>query len=255
MILSIVGFLLIVILEARKIKGSFIISIIIVSILSYLFTDNTIDGVVGAIPKFTTFFALDFSVSSLLNISFIVIVFSLLFVDFFDSTATLLAVAPAIDTEHQNIDTRRPLIIDSLATVLGSLLGTSTATIYIESGAGIKQGGRTGLTAVVVGLLFLLCLFFFPFIYSIPSYATAPVLIYIGFLFVQNLKLLDLSDTLSIIPALITSIMMPLTVSISHGIIFGILTYMVIEVSRGKAKHISPIMWALAGLSLGYLLV
>ncbi len=136
---------------------------------------------------------------------------------------------------------------------MGSILGTSTATAYIESLAGIKQGGKSGLTACVVGILFLLSLFFFPLIDSIPSYATAPALIYVGFLFIQNLKELDFNDIFELIPAGIAAFMMPFTFSISHGIIFGFISYIAIQLGRGEYKKITPMVWIVGIIGVVYL--
>lgn len=194
--LSCAGFLLIIFLEALKVRGSLLISIVLLTITSFFVTDNQFGGIIGKIPEFKTFLALDFNFASLFNTSFLVVVLSLLFVDFFDSTGTLIAISHSIKDREggDRLDitkNSRPLIVDSVATVVGSLLGTSTATSYVESVTGVKAGGKTGLTACVVGVLFLASLFFFPIVNVIPPYATAPALIYVGFLFLQNLKTID----------------------------------------------------------------
>ncbi len=257
-LLSCFGFLLILFLESLKVRGSLLMSILIITIVSFIVTDNSYKGVIGIIPSFSTFMALDFNMSLLLNIPFITVVLSILFVDFFDSTGTLLAISHSVNHEDDNValdieKNSKPLIVDSIATIVGSVLGTSTATAYIESLAGIKQGGKSGLTACVVGILFLLSLFFFPLIDSIPSYATAPALIYVGFLFIQNLKELDFNDIFELIPAGIAAFMMPFTFSISHGIIFGFISYIAIQLGRGEYKKITPMVWIVAIIGIVYL--
>ncbi len=261
-LMSALGFLLILVLEARKIRGSLIITMLLITIVSFFTTDNEFGGIVGRIPEFKTLGALDFNMASLINVSFLIVVFSLLFVDFFDSTGTLLAIHKSLHhhksqegEEKEEELSRRPLIVDSIATIVGSILGTSTATAYIESATGIRQGGRTGLTAVVTGLLFIACLFFFPLINSIPSYATAPALIYVGFLFIQNLRDLDLSNIFELIPAMVAAILMPFTFSITHGIIFGFLTHLIIIIAEGKIKSMSPIVWIVSALGIVYLVL
>lgn len=254
-ILACIGFLTILILEARKVKGALIISILFVTILSFIFTDSAYQGLLGGIPEYQTFMKLDFDFTQLLSAQFLIIIFSLLFVDFFDSTGTIIAISQSIQTDRSSniLKSNKPLLVDSFATVLGSILGTSTATVYIESATGVRQGGKTGLTAVVVGILFLLCLFLYPLVSAIPSYATAPALIYIGFLFIQNLRDLDLHNIQELIPAGVSAILIPFTFSISHGIIFGFLTYLVISLASGKTKEIPLTVWIISLLSVVYL--
>ena len=259
-ILSCFGFLLILLLEALKVRASLLISILFITFASFIFTDNSFKGLVGSIPSFTTFMALDFNINHLLNAPFIIVVLSMLFVDFFDSTGTLLAISNSINSSHGDASlditkNNKPLIVDSVATIFGSLLGTSTATAYIESISGVKQGGKSGLSACVVGILFLLSLFFFPLIDSIPFYATAPALIYVGFLFIQNLKELNFNDIFELIPAGIAAFMMPFTFSISHGIIFGFISYIVIQLGQAKYKKITPMVWLVGIAGIIYLYV
>lgn len=264
-LLSCIGFLLIVFLEAMRVKGSLLISILVITIASFFWGDNAYQGVIGKLPEFTTFLALDFNVSALLNVTFITVVISMLFVDFFDSTGTLIAIANIVNHDSQGdkegaltLDlskTNKPLIVDSVATIIGSMLGTSTATSYIESVTGVKQGGKSGLTACVTGILFLLSLFFFPLVNSIPSYATAPALIYVGFLFIQNFKALDFDNIFELVPAGVAALIMPFSFSISHGIIFGFISHIVIQIGLGKIKDISFILWITTLLGVVFLII
>ncbi len=258
--LSCAGFLLIIFLEALKVRGSLLISIVLLTITSFFVTDNQFGGIIGKIPEFKTFLALDFNFASLFNTSFLVVVLSLLFVDFFDSTGTLIAISHSIKDREggDRLDitkNSRPLIVDSVATVVGSLLGTSTATSYVESVTGVKAGGKTGLTACVVGVLFLASLFFFPIVNVIPPYATAPALIYVGFLFLQNLKTIDFSNIFELIPAGVAALTIPFTFSISHGIVFGFISYVVIQLGLGRFQKISKMVWVVFLIGVAYLFV
>lgn len=235
-ILVLAGFALLLFLEARKIPGSIIISVLFITILSFIFLDNKFIGIVGTLPEFTTFLALD--IPGALSLGLLSVIFSILFVDFFDTTGTLTGVTES----SKNLSlkkSRRPLIVDSLATIVGSLFGTSNTTSYLESVAGIKKGGKTGFVAVIVAGLFLLSLLFYPLINSIPAYATAPALIFVGLLFMKNLVGLKSESVLDMLPVGITVLLIPFTFSITHGILFGFISYLIIELSKGNYKQIS----------------
>ena len=184
-----------------------------------------------------------------IDIGLITIVFVFLFVDLFDTAGTLVGVsarAGFLDQEGKLPRLRQALVADSTATAAGAALGTSTTTSYVESAAGINVGGRTGLTAVTVAGLFVLCLFFAPLAQSIPSYATAPALIFVACLMARGLHDIDWDDTTEAVPALIAAISMPLTFSIAHGIAFGIISYAAIKILAGRFSEASPAVIILA---------
>ena len=213
------GFIIMSVLDKRNIPGSIIIGILAVSVIAWVTGagDSSLSGVAGSIPSPEHAFQLDFSV--LTTAGFIGIAFAFLFVDFLDTAGTLTSVANltgrvADDGEVEDID--RALLADSTATVVGALSGTSNTTSYIESGAGIKEGGRTGLTAVTVAVLFAACLFFAPLAQSVPAFATAPALVFIATYFVRNIKDIDWDDVSEYAPAVLAAIVMPLTLSLIH---------------------------------------
>jgi AGZA family xanthine/uracil permease-like MFS transporter len=177
--------------------------------------------------------------------------FSFLFVDLFDTLGTLIGVsskAGMLDEDGKLPRIKGALLADSTATIVGACLGTSTTTTYVESSAGVASGGRTGLSSVITGLLFLLSIFLSPIFLAIPSFATAPALIVVGFMMLSSILKIDFEDYTDAIPAYITIIAMPFTYSISDGICFGIISYVLIHVLTGKAKKIHPILYVLAVL-------
>lgn len=182
-------------------------------------------------------------------------IFTLMFIDLFDSIGTLLAVAPAAGLSDetgkiQKLD--RLLAIDAAATMFGALMGTSTTTSYIESAAGIEQGGRTGLTAIVTGVLFLLAAFLTPLVAVVPSYATAPALIMVGLFMMKRIKEIDFSDIEHGLPAFFIMVLIALCYSISEGLAFGFLAHTFICIVRGKIGQVKPTLWVIAGLSVLY---
>jgi AGZA family xanthine/uracil permease-like MFS transporter len=177
--------------------------------------------------------------------------FSFLFVDMFDTLGTLIGVANKADMLDENGKLpriREALLADAIATSAGALLGTSTTTTFVESSSGVAEGGRTGLASVVTGFLFLLALILAPVFTTIPSFATAPALIFVGFLMISAVVEINFSDMTEAIPAYLCLLTMPLTYSISEGIAIGIISYVVINVAAGKAKKITPLMYVLAVL-------
>ena len=230
------GFIIMSVLDKRGIPGSIIIGILAVSVIAWISGagGSVLSGVVGSVPSPEHAFQLDFSV--LATGGFIGIAFAFLFVDFLDTAGTLTSVANLTgrindDGEVEDID--RALLADSAATVVGALAGTSNTTSYIESGAGVKEGGRTGLTAVTVAVLFAACLGLAPLAQSVPAFATAPALIFIATYFLRNLKDIDWDDVTEYAPAVLAAIVMPLTYSIAYGIAIGFIAYVLIKVLSG----------------------
>ena len=196
-------------------------------------------------------FTADLSVVGILD--FIVIIFSFLFVDMFDTLGTVIGVsskAGMLDKDGKLPRIKPVLLADAIATSAGAVLGTSTVTTFVESASGVSAGGRTGLTALVTALLFLVSMFFAPIFTAIPSFATAPALIIVGFLMFTNIKEIKMEEDnyTSVIPAYICIIAMPLFYSISEGIALGVISYVIINLCCGKGKKVSPMMYILAVL-------
>ncbi len=256
-ILALFGFVLIAALNYRNVLGGTLIGIIILAVVGIPFGLAQFNGIVSLPPSLEpTMFQLDFS--RIAELTFLIAVFSLLFVDLFDTAGTLIGVshrAGFLDKEGKLPRMPRALISDSTATVVGSVLGTSNTTSYIESAAGVDAGGRTGLTAVVVAILFLLALFFSPLAGMIPAYATAAALLYVAIVMAKGLADVDWKDMTEYAPAVVTAIAMPFTYSIATGIGLGFLTYAVLKVLSGKAQDVSPAVWVLALLFAVYFAV
>ena len=191
----------------------------------------------------------DYSNVSVTN--FIVIVFAFLFVDMFDTIGTLIGVATKADMLDKNEKLPRiksALLADAIATSVGAVFGTSTTTTFVESSAGVGAGARTGLASVVTGLLFLVAIFFAPIFTAVPGFATAPALIFVGFLMLSAVVKISFDDVAEAIPAYLCLLSMPLMYSISEGIAIGVISYVVINLCCGKAKKITPLMYVLAVL-------
>ena len=236
------GFLIMAVLDKRGIPGAIIIGILVVAVIAWISGAGgaSLSGVVDTVPNPSHAFQLDFSV--LATAGFIGIAFAFLFVDFLDTAGTLTSVANLTgrikdDGEVEDID--RALHADSAATVIGALAGTSNTTSYIESGAGIKEGGRTGLTAVTVAVLFGACIFFAPLAQSVPAFATAPALIFIATYFLRNIKDIDWDDVSEYAPAVLAAIIMPLTYNIAYGIAIGFIAYVLTKVLSGKLDSLN----------------
>jgi AGZA family xanthine/uracil permease-like MFS transporter len=247
-LLAMLGFLLIAVLDYRKLPGAIIIGILVVTVLGISLGLSPFGGIVSAPPSLApTFMQMD--IGGALSLGLLAIVFAFLMVDLFDTAGTLVAVAPRaglMDSHGKLKRLGRALVADSTATIAGAALGTSTTTSYIESAAGIRVGGRTGLTAVVVALLFLLALFFAPLAGSVPGYATAPALVFVACVMTSALAKLDWEDVTEFAPAVITAVMMPFTFSITNGIGLGLIAYVIIKAASGKMKDIHPITAAIA---------
>lgn len=235
------GFLLICALSYRQVTGAVMIGIIAVTVAAMVLGQVEYDGFVSAPPSITpTLGQLD--IAGALNVGLVSIVFAFLFVDLFDTSGTLIGAAQRgglLDKDGKLPRLGRALMSDSIATMSGAALGTSTTTSYIESTAGITAGGRTGLTAVVVALLFLACLLLSPIASIIPPYATAPALLYVAVLMTSGLKLIDWDDVTDAAPAVVTALMMPLTFSIANGIAMGFVTYALLKILSGRWSHLN----------------
>lgn len=250
------GFIIMAVLDRRGVPGAIIIGILVVSIIAWVMGVSSFNGVVGSVPSPEHAFQLDFSLIA--TAGFIGTAFAFLFVDFLDTAGTLTSVANLtgrVNDDGEVADVDRALLADSTATVIGSLAGTSNTTSYIESGAGIKEGGRTGLTAVTVAALFALCLLFAPLAQSVPGFATAPALIFIATFFLKNLKDIDWEDVSEYTPAVLAAIIMPLTYSIAYGIALGFIAYTLIKLLTGRSDALNGGVWAVFIFSVVYFLV
>ena len=250
------GFIIMAVLSYRKIPGSIIIGILVISIIAWIIGETELQGVAGSVNNPSHAFQLDFSVIA--TAGFIGVAFAFLFVDFLDTAGTLTSIANLTgrvgeDGEVEDID--RTLLADSSATVVGALAGTSNTTSYIESGAGIKEGGRTGLTAVTVAVLFAACLFLAPLAQSVPAFATAPALIFIATYFLRNIKDIDWDDVSEYVPAALAAIIMPLTYSIAYGIAIGFVSYVLIKALSGKGRSLNYASIGVAVVSVLFFVV
>lgn len=240
-VMAILGFLLIIAFVHRGYKAAVIMSILAVTILGLLFGDVKYSGIVSMPPSIApTFMKMD--LAGVLDVSMISIVFAFLFVDLFDTSGTLVAVAHRggfLDQNGRLPRLNRALTADSLATIAGAALGTSTTTSYIESTAGVSAGGRTGLTAVVVGLLFIAALFISPLAGMVPAYATAGTLFYVAILMTSSLLHVEWEDLTEAAPVVVAALIMPFTYSIANGIACGFITYAAIKVLCGRFKDLN----------------
>lgn len=265
--LALLGFLIIAILWHFKVKGAILIGIVatwllgMVAELSGWYHVDAAAGVYSVIPNFEgysvfapvqsmateTCFKFNFEYVALNPLNFIVVVFSFLFIDLFDTVGTLIGVAQECNMLNEKGElprVGRALMADAVGTVAGSVLGTSTVTSYVESTTGVAEGGRTGLTALTSAVLFLLSLTLYPIFLAIPSFATAPALMFVGLLMMKNITRMsfdkDIADTIS---GFLAIIMMPFTNSIANGIMFGIVFWVILKVITGKIKEVHPVMW------------
>lgn len=248
--MAVLGFVLIVALEHRRIMGGVIIGILVVTAISILAGQQKFAGIVAPPPSIAPVF-LQMDLSGALKVGLVTVVFAFLFVDLFDNTGTLIALAHRggfMRPDGTVPRLRGALISDSAAAMLGAAAGTSTTTSYIESALGINAGGRTGLTAAAVGVLFLLALFLSPLAASIPAYATAPALLYVACLMARGLTEIEWSDVTEAAPAVIAAIAMPFTFSIADGIAFGFISYAGIKVAAGRYREVHPAVAILAVL-------
>ncbi|MGQ9372728.1 NCS2 family permease [Acinetobacter tandoii] len=248
-LLTLFGFLMIVVLHHFKVRGSIIISILVLTAISTVMGLSEFKGVVGEIPSIApTFLQMDFE--GLFTASLVGVIFVFFLVDLFDSTGTLVGVAhrAGLLQDGKLPRLKKALFADSTAIVAGAALGTSSTTPYIESSAGVAAGGRTGLTAVVVGILFILCLFLAPLAQSVPSFATAPALLFVGVLMIQGITHIEWDDITEAVPAFLTIVFMPFSYSIADGIAMGFISYALIKLCTGKASTVPYMVWIVAVL-------
>ena len=266
-LLAIIGTLLIAVLYTRNVKGSILIGIIVTWILGMIcqalgiYKVDIEGGFYSLYPTFaiTDFTALsktfgqcfvgDFSNVSIAN--FVVVLLAFLFVDMFDTIGTLVGVATKadmLDKDEKLPNIKQALLADAIATSAGAVLGTSTTTTFVESSAGVGAGARTGLASMVTGFLFLIAIFFAPIFTAIPGFATAPALIFVGFLMVSSIIKVDFDELSEAIPAYLCMLAMPLAYSISEGIAIGVISYVAVNVCCGKSKKVTPLMYVLAVL-------
>ena len=246
-VLMLLGFVLIAGLNHRRILGGTLIGILVVTAIGLPFGLAQFTGVISVPPSIApTFLQLDFS--RVTELTFITVVFSILFVDVFDNAGTLIGVThrTGLMQNGKLARMKEALISDSFAAMFGALIGTSTTTSYIESAAGVSAGGRTGLTAAFVGLFFLLALFFVPLAGMIPAYASAAALLYVACVMARGLAEIDWEDVTEYAPAVVTAITMPLTYSIATGIGLGFITYTLAKLIGGKIRDAAPAIVVLA---------
>ena len=266
-LLALIGILVTAVLLAKDVKGSILWGILITWVLgiicqlTHLYVPNADIGYYSLLPDFSngisvpsmapTFMKMDFSI--VFSLDFVVIMFAFLFVDMFDTLGTLIGVASKadmLDKDGKLPKIKGALLSDAVGTTVGAVCGTSTVTTFVESASGVAEGGRTGLTSIVAGILFALSLLLSPIFLAIPSFATAPALIVVGYLMLTSVTKIDFSDMTEAIPCFIAIIAMPFMYSISEGISMGVISYVVINVITGKAKEkkISLLMYILAVL-------
>lgn len=251
-LLAIAGFLIMVALDARKVPGAILIGILGTAAAGMALGVSPFGGIVSPPPPIApTFLAMD--VRGALDLGLVAIIFAFLFVVLFDNAGTLVGLAHRsglLDANGKLPRTGRVLIADALAATGGATLGTSPTTSYIESAAGIKAGGRTGLTAVTVAALFLLALFFSPLAASVPAYATAPALLFVACVMTGSLSGIAWDDVTEAVPATITALAMPLTFSIADGITFGLISFAAIKLLSGRGREVGVAVWLLAAAAL-----
>ena len=249
-LLAFIGLVITGFMYSRNVPGAILLGIIITMIIGIPLGVTEFKGIVSAPESIAPIFC-QFEFSQIFSVDMLVVVFTFFFIDMFDTVGTLVGVctkAKMLD-ENGNIHrVKQAFMADSIATTFGAMLGTSTTTTYVESAAGVAQGGRSGLTALVVGCCFVIAMFFSPLFLSIPSAATAPALIIVGLLMAEQIKNVNFDDFSESIPAFVCMIMMPLTYSISNGILIGMITYVLMNMICGKFKKLSPAMYILAAL-------
>ena len=249
-LLACAGLILIAGLEYRGIKGGILLGILLISAIGWATGFASFAGIASTPPVASAAFALDFS--AVTSPAFISIVFVMLFVDFFDTTGTLSAISEIAgkrreDGSIENLN--KAVVADTSASVVGALAGTSNMTTYLESATGIKAGGKTGLTAVFIALLFASCIFFEPLFASIPAFATAPALIFVAANFLSSLKRVAWDDLSQSVPVMVIALVMPVSFSIAAGIAFGFITYVVMKLIAGKASDIAPPLWVIVAFA------
>jgi AGZA family xanthine/uracil permease-like MFS transporter len=257
-LLAFIGLVITGFMYSRNVPGAILLGIIITMVIGIPLGVTEFKGIVSAPESIAPIFC-QFEFDKIFSVDMLVVVFTFFFIDMFDTVGTLVGVctkAKMVDENGNIYRVKQAFMADSIATTAGALLGTSTTTTYVESAAGVAQGGRSGLTALVVGGCFVIAMFFSPLFLSIPSAATAPALIIVGLLMAEQIKNVDFDDFSESIPAFVCMLMMPLTYSISNGILIGMITYVLMNMICGKFKKLSPAMYILAILFiLKYILI
>lgn len=249
-LLAIVGLVITSVMMILKVPGAMLIGIIVTAIIGIPFGITKFDGVVSAVPSVAPIFW-KFEFHNILTWDMIIVVFTFLFIDMFDTIGTVIGVSKKANTMNPDgtiPGVKKVLMADAVATVWGAICGTSTTTTYVESASGVAEGGRTGLTSFTVAICFAIALFFAPVFLAIPSAATAPALILVGVMMMSSILDVDFNDFSECIPAYICMIVMPLAYSISDGIMLGMISFVVLNALTGKFKKISVMMWILAVL-------
>ena len=252
--LALIGFFMIAALDALKVKGAILIGILVITVVAMVTGISPFGGIMSPPPSVApTFLQLD--VMGAFGAGILHVVLTFVLVEVFDATGTLIGVAKRAGLlnegpGHTNPQLGKALLSDSTAIVAGSLLGTSSTTAYVESASGVLAGGRTGLTAVTVAVLFLLALFFAPLAGSVPAFATAPALLYVACLMMRELVDVNWDDITDAAPAALTALMMPFTYSIANGLAFGFISFAVIKAATGRAREVHMATWLVAALFL-----
>jgi AGZA family xanthine/uracil permease-like MFS transporter len=257
-LIGILGLLVMVYLEIKKIPGSLLAGIVIATIAALLFRRIDLPGQYVSSSLDISPIAFKLNIIGAMKWGFFGSIFTFMFIDMFDSIGTLVACchkAQMADEQGRIKGLDKLLGIDAIATIAGSVLGTSPTTAYAESAAGIEQGGRTGLTALVVGILFLLALLFVPIVEVVPKYATSPALIMVGLFMAKEVKRIDFANMEEAFPSFIIMVMIALSYSISTGLAFGFVSFTLIKIVLGKAGEIKPAMWIIAILSVLFLTI
>ena len=246
-LLSLIGLAITGVLYAKNVRGAMLIGILVTTLIGIPMGITEFKGIVSAPDSIKPIFC-QFEWDNIFTLDMLVVVFTFLFIDMFDTVGTLIGVcvkANLIDKNGNIYRLKEAFMADAIATTVGAMLGTSTTTTYVESASGVAQGGRTGLTAFVVACCFAVTLFLSPLFLSIPAAATAPVLILVGLLMLEPIRRIELDNFSESIPAFICIIMMPLSYSISNGILLGMISYTLINLLCGKHKNITPTMYVL----------
>tara|TARA_Y100000590_G_scaffold22298_1_gene25808 strand:- start:13380 stop:14690 length:1311 start_codon:yes stop_codon:yes gene_type:complete len=250
-LLACLCFVSMIVMEKLNVRGNIIIGILAFSIIAWISGLAKFNGVVGEIPPMTYLF--DFDLNAAFTAGMSTVIFTLLFIDFFDTAGTLTSVANVagkVDNKGKVEDIDKAMMADSVGTVAGAFMGTTTVTSYVESGAGVKAGGKTGMTSLTIGVLFLACLFFAPLATSLPKEIDGAALLYVSVLFVRNITDIEWDDIGESAPAVLAMISMPLTYSISNGIALAFISYALIRLFTGKFSSTSPAIWVIAILSV-----
>lgn len=249
-LLALIGIIITGFLYARNVPGAILIGILVTMIIGIPMDVTEFQGVLSSPESIKPIFC-QFEFENIFSLDMLVVVFTFLFIDMFDTVGTLVGVctkAKMVDEKGNIYRLKQAFMADAIATTFGSMLGTSTTTTYVESAAGVAQGGRSGLTAFAVACCFLIALFFSPLFLSIPAAATAPALVLVGLLMLEPIRNIPFEDFTESIPAFVCVIMMPLTYSISNGILLGMIAYVLMNLICGKFRKITPAMYILAVL-------